>query len=114
MTRGRRDPEAVRIGDAIDGWTVTEYEPNHRLRLAADLKMPGRGWLDFEVTPLEGGARSTIRQTATFDPRGLLGRAYWLASMPVHALMFRGLLQNIAYRVAAHGPDHAAGVITQF
>jgi uncharacterized protein YbjT (DUF2867 family) len=111
MTRGRHDPDCVRIGDVIDGWTVTEYEPNHRLRLAADLKMPGRGWLDFTVTPVEGGAQSEICQTATFDPRGLLGRAYWLASMPVHALMFRGLLQNIASRVRTHGPDHAAGVV---
>ena len=111
MTRGRRDPDSVRTGDVIDGWTVTEYEPDHRLRLAADLKMPGRGWLDFSVTPVEGGAHSEISQTATFDPRGLLGRVYWLASMPVHALMFRGLLQNIASRAAAHGPDHAAGVV---
>ena len=74
MTRGRRDPGCVSVGDVIDGWTVTGYEPSHRLRLAADLKMPGRGWLEFEVTPLEGGAQSEIRQTAVFDPRGLLGQ----------------------------------------
>jgi uncharacterized protein YbjT (DUF2867 family) len=111
MTRGRRDPESLRTGDVIDGWTVTEYEPDHRLRLAADLKMPGRGWLDFTVTPVGGGAQSEICQAATFDPRGLLGRAYWLASMPVHALMFRGLLQNVASLAAAHGRDHAAGVV---
>jgi hypothetical protein len=103
MTRGRRDSECVSVGDVIDGWTVTEYEPSHRLRLAADLKMPGRGWLEFEVTPLEGGARSEIRQTAVFDPRGLLGRAYWLMLAPFHMLIFRGLLRNIASRAAAHG-----------
>ena len=73
MSRGRRDAECCVTGDVIDGWTVDEYEPNKRLRLAADLKLPGRGWLEFEVTPLDEGRRSLIRQTATFDPRGLLG-----------------------------------------
>ena len=72
------------VGDVIDGWTVEAYEPDRRLRLSADMKLPGRGWLEFEVTPLDGGRRSTIRQTATFDPRGLLGRAYWYAILPLH------------------------------
>jgi hypothetical protein len=103
MTRGRRDSECLCIGDVVDGWTVTDYEPNRRLRLSADLKMPGRGWLEFEVTPLAGGAQSEILQTATFDPRGLLGRAYWLMLAPSHALIFRGLLRNIASRAAARG-----------
>jgi uncharacterized protein YbjT (DUF2867 family) len=96
MNRGRRDPDACQIGDVVDGWTVEAYEPNRRLRLSADLKMPGHGWLEFEVRPLEGGRCSEIRQTATFDPRGVLGRAYWLAVLPLHALIFRGLLRNLA------------------
>lgn len=95
MTRGRRDPDICAVGDAIDAWTVESYEPDRWLRLSADMKLPGRGWLEFEVTPLEGG-RSLIRQTATFDPRGLLGYAYWYAVYPLHALVFGGLLRRIA------------------
>jgi hypothetical protein len=68
--------------------------------LSADLKLPGRGWLEFEVMPLDGGTRSRIRQTATFDPRGLLGRAYWYGILPMHGLMFRGMLSAIARRAA--------------
>jgi uncharacterized protein YbjT (DUF2867 family) len=98
MDRGRHDPESCRVGDIIDGWTVAAYEPNRRLCLSADLKMPGRGWLQFEVTPIDG-RRAEIRQTATFDARGWLGRLYWFVLRPVHAVIFRGLLRNIVRRV---------------
>jgi uncharacterized protein YbjT (DUF2867 family) len=109
MSRGRRDLDSCGVGDFIDGWTVDAYEPDRRLRLSADLKLPGRGWLEFEVTPLDGATRSQIRQTATFDPRGLLGRAYWYAILPVHNVMFRGMLARIARRAqAAARPDRAA------
>jgi uncharacterized protein YbjT (DUF2867 family) len=101
MSRGRRDPECCVVGDVIDGWTVEVYEPDRRMRLSADLKLPGRGWLEYEVTPLDEGRRSRIRQTATFDPRGLLGRAYWYAILPVHVLIFRGLLRRVAQRALA-------------
>jgi hypothetical protein len=103
MARGRCDSEHCRVGDVVDGWTVDAYEPDRRLRLAADLKMPGRGTLEFQVTPLDNGRRSQILQTASFDPRGLLGQAYWLALQPLHALMFAGLLRNIARRAQADG-----------
>jgi len=98
MARGRRDAEQCVVGDIIDGWTVDACEPDRRLRLSADLRLPGRGWLEFEVMPLDGGRRSTIRQTATFDPHGILGRAYWFAVLPIHALLFRGMLRRIAER----------------
>jgi hypothetical protein len=97
MNRGRRDPAACIVGDVIDGWTVEAYEPNRRLRLSADIKLPGRGWLEFEVIPERSG-RSVIRQTATFDPRGVLGRTYWYSILPLHAIIFRGLLREIARR----------------
>ena len=97
MSRGRRDQECCIVGDIIDGWTVVAYEPERLMRLAADMKLPGRGWLEFAVMPVEGG-RSRIRQTATFDPLGLLGRLYWNAVLPIHALMFGGLLRQIAQR----------------
>jgi uncharacterized protein YbjT (DUF2867 family) len=98
MSRGRRNQDACAVGDIIDGWTVERFEPDRVLRLSSDWKLPGRAWLEFEVTPLDGGTRSSIRQTATFDPRGLLGRAYWYALVPVHGLLFQGMLDRIARR----------------
>ena len=108
MGRGRRDCDDCRVGDVIDGWRVEAYEPDRRLRLAADLKLPGRGWLEFEVTPLDGG-RSRIRQTATFDPVGLFGRAYWYATVPLHALIFAGLLREIGRRAEGPGGQRRPG-----
>lgn len=94
VRRGRRDPENLRPGDALDFWRVEEFEPNRRLRLHAEMKLPGRAWLEFEVTPAENG--STIRQTAIFDPRGLSGLLYWYGIYPLHQLVFRGMLRNLA------------------
>jgi uncharacterized protein YbjT (DUF2867 family)/ligand-binding SRPBCC domain-containing protein len=98
MPRTRRDPDDCVVGDVIDGWRVEAYEPDRRLRLSAGLKLPGRGWLEFQVDPLDGGARSLIRQRATFDPKGIAGRCYWYAVLPLHALVFSGLLRRIARR----------------
>ena len=79
------------------------------LRLSAGLKLPGRGWLEFRVEPLDDGARSLIRQTATFDPRGVAGRLYWYGVLPLHALVFRGLLRRIAELAGPRvGAAHAA------
>ena len=69
-------------------------EPDRMVRLRAEMKLPGRAWLQFEVTG--DGANSTIRQTAVFEPHGLAGLAYWYALYPVHALIFRGMLNGIA------------------
>ena len=92
--RGRRDPEHVLPGDTIDFWRVETVEPDRRLRLQAEMKLPGRAWLEFEVTP--DGDGSVIRQTAVFDPVGLLGMAYWYALYPIHRFVFQGMLQGIA------------------
>lgn len=108
MRRGRRDQEHCRDGDTVDGWTVEAFEPDRRLRLSADMKLPGLGWLEFEVTPIDGGRRSMIRQTATFDPRGLLGRAYWYAVLPLHEVIFRGMLNRIARTARDAGPHDLA------
>jgi hypothetical protein len=102
MPRNRRDPDDCAVGDVIDGWRVTDYEPNRLLRLSAGLKLPGRGWLEFRTDPLDGGRRTLIRQTATFDPRGVGGRLYWYVVLPLHAIVFRGLIRRIA-RHAAQG-----------
>jgi len=102
MRRGRRDPEMPHAGDALDFWRVEAYEPDHLLRLAAEMKIPGRAWLQFEVTPRTGGG-SEIRQTAIFDPAGLAGLLYWYALYPLHAIIFRGMLDGIAERAASGG-----------
>ncbi len=94
MRRGRPSPTALQVGDAVDFWRVEAVEPNHLLRLAAEMKLPGRAWLEFEVTRDDGG--SIIRQTASFDPVGPLGRAYWYALYPVHQLVFGGMLRAIS------------------
>ncbi|MBM3723996.1 MAG: SDR family oxidoreductase [Acidobacteria bacterium] len=94
LRRGRRDAESLRVGDTVDFWRVEAFELNHRLRLAAEMKLPGRAWLEFEVTRDPTG--TVIQQTATFDPKGLLGRAYWYAVSPLHHFIFGGMLQGIA------------------
>jgi uncharacterized protein YbjT (DUF2867 family) len=96
MRRGRRDPDSLVVGDTLDFWRVEACEPGRRLRLAAEMKLPGRAWLEFEVMPDAGGA--IIHQTALFDPVGLSGLVYWYALRPVHELIFGGLLREIARR----------------
>jgi len=108
MRRRRRACEDCTVGDLIDDWSVEAYEPDRRLRLTADFRLPGRGWLEFQVTPLDGGRRSRIRQVATFDPRGVLGRLYWYAVYPFHAVVFGGLLRELAHRATAAESDAEA------
>ena len=93
VRRGRRDPINIRLGDALDFWRVDSYEPGRLLRLRAEMKVPGRAWLEFEVTEHEAGSR--VRQTAIFDPVGLFGLAYWYALYPLHQLVFAGMLRNV-------------------
>jgi len=93
VRRGRRDPINIRVGDALDFWRVEGYEPGHLLRLRAEMKVPGRAWLEFEVTEHERG--SSVRQTAIFDPVGLFGLAYWYALYPLHQFVFGGMLRNV-------------------
>ena len=106
LRRGRRDPERLTPGDAVDWWRVEACEPDRLLRLAAEMRLPGRAWLVFEVSPRgRGGTR--IRQTALFDPAGLLGYLYWYALWPVHQYVFAGMLRAIGKRAEAE--EHAGG-----
>lgn len=93
LRRGRRDAFDLRVGEALDFWRVEAFEPGHLLRLQAEMKLPGRAWLEFEVTAGEGS--STIRQTAIFDPLGLLGLAYWYSLYPLHRMIFAGMLRAL-------------------
>jgi uncharacterized protein YbjT (DUF2867 family) len=103
MRRGRRDPEAPVVGDTLDFWRVEAYEPGRRLRLAAEMRVPGRAWLEFEVVPSAGGA--DIHQTAVFEPAGLFGLLYWYVLLPVHTLIFGGLLRAIGRRAVGGDAD---------
>ena len=106
LRRGRRDPERLRVGESVDFWRVEEYEPNKRLRLLAEMNLPGRAWLEFEVKPSEGGTE--IHQTAIFDPLGSLGQLYWYLLYPLHARIFSGMLRNIARQAGGGRPADAA------
>ena len=103
MRRGRRDPEQLQVGDVIDCWRVEAYEPDRRLRIVAEMKLPGRAWLEFDVQ--DNGAQSTIRQTAMFDPAGLSGLVYWSLLYPAHQVVFSGMLRGIAK--ASTAPNRA-------
>lgn len=109
LRRGRRQPDELGVGDTVDVWRVEAFEANRRLRLAAEMKLPGRAWLEFEV---EGaGVGSTIRQTAIFDPRGIAGRVYWYGLYPIHLLVFAGMLRGIARAAESkHTDTHNARV----
>lgn len=93
MRRGRPDPEIPFLGSTLDFWRVERYEPNRRLRLSADMKVPGHAWLEFRAEP--DGDSTVIRQIAQFQPRGLSGLLYWYVLWPIHEVMFRGMLRRI-------------------
>lgn len=106
LRRGRRDPEHLRPGDTLDFWRVEAVEPDHLLRLAAEMRLPGRAWLQFEVEPQ--GNTSIIHQTAIFDPIGLSGQLYWYALWPLHQYVFGGTVRALA-RAATRGGTWPAG-----
>ena len=102
LRRGRRSQDRLAVGDTVDFWRVEAYEDNRLLRLSAEMNLPGRAWLQFEVAPEGDGA--VIRQTSIFDPVGLPGLLYWYGLWPVHSLIFDGMIRGIA-RVASRGPS---------
>ncbi|MDP1660766.1 MAG: DUF2867 domain-containing protein, partial [Phycisphaerales bacterium] len=92
--------------DALDFWRVVAVTPPRRLLLRAEMRLPGVATLGFDVEPTpeaEGGTGGTLlTMTARFRPRGLLGIAYWYAVLPLHGLVFRGMLKGLA-RAAGKG-----------
>jgi hypothetical protein len=97
LRRGRRHPSELRVGDALDFWRVEALVPGRLMRLRAEMKVPGKAWLEFEVQPQEGDPRSLLSQTAIFAPKGLVGHAYWHLLYPIHALIFRGLVRSLSH-----------------
>jgi len=99
MRLGRRDKERLRVGDALDFWRVEALDRPRLLRLRAEMRVPGRAWLQYEVEPASLGSRLT--QTAYFDPSGLAGYAYWYLLLPVHDPIFRVTVRVLARRASA-------------
>ena len=95
LRRGRRDPDHLVTGDALDFWRVESIEKGKSLRLRAEMKLPGRAWLEFQVQATPEGT-STLHQRAIFFPHGLGGRLYWLAVMPLHGIVFAGMANAMA------------------
>jgi len=94
MRRGRPSSATLRIGDTVDSFRVEAIERNRRLRLKSEMNLPGRAWLEFELT--QAGSSTEIRQTAIFDPVGLKGQLYWYSLYVPHEFVFNGMLRGIA------------------
>ncbi len=97
LRRGRRHPTEVRAGDALDFWRVEAVERDKMLRMRAEMKVPGRAWLQFDIEPLSDGKLQLI-QTAYFAPKGLFGLLYWYGLYPLHGLIFSGMIRQLAQR----------------
>ena len=111
LRRGRRDAVDLRLGDTIDFWRVETLEQGRRLRLAAEMRIPGRLWLQFEIDPHDDGGVQ-VRQTTVFDPAGCVGLAYWYMLCPIHHLVFGRMLRGIGRgigRQASAAPDSMVG-----
>lgn len=99
--RGRREPEQLAVGETVDFWRVEAYVPDELLRLYAEMRLPGRAWLQFEVKPAETGC--TVYQTAIYDPAGISGLLYWYILYPLHQLVFKGMLRGIVRAMEGKG-----------
>ena len=95
LRRGRRDPVRLGYGDAVDFWRVCAIEPDRRLALRAEMRLPGEALLEFVIEPASEVGCSRVVQTARFRPRGLLGLAYWYAVLPLHGVVFARTLEGI-------------------
>jgi len=109
LRRGRRDPENVSWGEALDFWRVTDIEPDRYLELRAEMRLPGEAELVFRLEPDPARGVTRLHQTARFLPRGLAGLAYWYAVLPFHGIVFRGMLRGIR-RAAEASTDRPPGV----
>jgi len=98
LRRGRRDPRTLKIGDAVDFWRVEDRVPPRLLRLRAEMRMPGRAWLEFTIEPTPAG--SVLRQRAVYWPRSFAGHLYWWSVAPFHAFVFPPMARHIAEKAA--------------
>ena len=106
LRRGRREPERLYPGEALDFWRVEEYRPDQLLRLRAEMKVPGKAWLQFEAIP--EGDRTRLVQTAFFAPTGFLGWLYWYGIYPLHAVIFSDMVDALARDARELAEMHSA------
>ncbi len=97
LRRGRRHPDEIWVGESLDFWRVESVTPDRCMRLRAEMKLPGKAWLEFQAVPQEDG-RTLLTTSAYFDPHGLFGFLYWYAMWPFHKFIFDGLTNKIAER----------------
>jgi len=107
MRLGRRDALRLRVGDALDFWRVEAIRRPEQLRLRAEMRVPGRAWLQYDVEETPTG--STLIQTAFFEPRGIAGFAYWYVLLPIHSVIFRRMVVALASRSVAPAPAPDSG-----
>jgi uncharacterized protein YbjT (DUF2867 family) len=97
LRRGRRHPDDIRVGEALDFWRVEVVEPDRLIRLRAEMKVPGKAWLEFQSIPQPDGT-TLLTQTAYFEPHGMAGLLYWYLLYPIHGFIFSGLIRKVAER----------------
>lgn len=95
LVRGRRDGNVLHVGDALDFWRVVDVQPMKRVLLFAEMKLPGKAWLEFRVTDT-ADRRRKVEQIARFVPSGLFGLIYWFVVSPLHNYVFNGMLMSLA------------------
>jgi uncharacterized protein YbjT (DUF2867 family) len=101
MRRGRRHPDELRVGDALDFWRVEAVEPGELILLHAEMKLPGHGWLRFRAKADEESGKTKLVQTALFEPHGLLGLLYWYSVYPLHGFVFSSMIDRLCAQAAA-------------
>ena len=103
LRRGRRHSDEIRVGESLDFWRVEAVQPERQMRLRAEMKAPGKAWLEFESHPQADG-KTLLTQIAYFAPKGLGGFLYWFTLYPIHSFIFSGLIRKVAER--AHRLAH--------
>jgi len=104
MRRGRRHPDDLRVGDALDFFRVEAYEPSSLLRLRAEMKVPGGAWVEWRVISEDDG-QTRLRQLARFTPRGVSGRLYWWVLLPIHKVIWKQLAERLVANAEKPGAD---------
>jgi hypothetical protein len=104
LRRGRRDPNTLMEGEALDFWRVEKIERPHLLRLRAEMKLPGLAWLEFRTYKLPTG-QTLLVQRAFFHPKGLFGHAYWAAVFPMHGIVFPSMAKKLAGKGCKKAPN---------
>lgn len=97
LRRGRRHPDEIWVGESLDFWRVEALQPGRLIRLRAEMKAPGKAWLEFQSIPQPEG-KTLLAQTAYFAPHGILGFLYWYLLYPIHGFIFSGLIRKVAER----------------